>query len=148
VWPKKPARHTSELLTGRTIMPFSHICSSVTLQRNQLIFAVQRPVNVITSHSKFQLNRIKYFQDMNLRNMAEFLCFFLWFFCVCVFLFFFFSSNKKSCHKMQTQQDSVSAHFGIKFGCNTTNSHKVINNRAFLPTRMPFCCTSLCSVFL
>jgi len=60
--------------------------------------------------------------------------FFLLFFC----LFFFFLSNNKNCHKMQTrylivlkfgtQQDSVSAHRGIKFGCNTVNGHKVINN--------------------
>jgi len=38
-------------------MQFSHIHSSVTLKKNQIIFAVEMPANVITSHSKFQLNR-------------------------------------------------------------------------------------------
>jgi len=109
--------------TRRTIMQFSHIYSSVTLQQNQLIFVVEMPANVITSHSKFQLNHTKCFRDMNLWRLAE---------------FFLYSSNNKSCHKMQThyptvlkfgtQQDDVSAHYGIKFGYNTVNGHKVINN--------------------
>jgi len=30
--------------------------------------------------------------------------------------------------KFGTQQDGVSAHRGTKFGCNTVNSHKDINN--------------------
>jgi len=28
--------------------------------------------------------------------------------------------------EIDTQQDGVSAHHGIKFGCNTVSSHKVI----------------------
>jgi len=36
------------------------------------------PANVITSHSKFQLNHAKFFRDMNLRKLASF--FFLFFF--------------------------------------------------------------------
>jgi len=107
-------------------MRLSRIHSSMTLQRNQMIFAVEMPANVITSHSKFQLNHAKCFRDINLRKLAEFLH------------FFFFSSNNKSCHKTQTrypivlkfgtQQDGVSVHRDIKFGCNNINSHKVINN--------------------
>jgi len=65
--------HTHELLTGKTIMRFSCIRSSVMLQRNQLIFVVKIPAHVITSHSKFQLNRI---QDMNL--WLSFFVFFFW----------------------------------------------------------------------
>jgi len=49
-----------------------HIRSSVTLQRNQLIFAVEMPANIITSHSKFQLNHAKCFQDINLPEFLHF----------------------------------------------------------------------------
>jgi len=116
-------------------MQFSRIHSSVTLERNQLIFAVEMPANVIISHSKFQLNRAKCFRDMNLRKLAEFLRFFRLF---CFVLFFFFSSSNRNCHKTQihylivlkfgTQQDGVSVHGAIKFGCKTVNGHKFINN--------------------
>jgi len=136
VRPKKLARHTHELLTGRTIMQFSCIRSSVTLQRHQLIFALEMPANVITSHSKFQLNHIKCFRDMSLQKFAEFFIFF--FFLLLLLLFFFFLTNKKSCQKMQThyliipkfgtQQDDVSVHCGNKFGCNTINDYKDKNN--------------------
>jgi len=123
-------------------MRFSDIHSSVILQRNQLIFSMQMSTNVITFHSKFQLNHAKFFQDMSLRKLAEFLRFFS--FC----LFFFFLSNNKNCHKMQmhypivlkfsTQQESVSVHRGFKFGCNTINDHKVKNNysRKIAPTML------------
>jgi len=41
-----------------------------------MIFAVEMPTNVITSHSQFQLNRAKRFKDMSLQKLAEFLHFF------------------------------------------------------------------------
>jgi len=44
---------------------FLRIHSSVKLQQNQMIFAVEMLANVITSHSKFQLNQVRRFQDIN-----------------------------------------------------------------------------------
>jgi len=38
--------------------------------------AVEMPAKIITSHSKFQLNRARRFRDMNLQNLAEFVHFF------------------------------------------------------------------------
>jgi len=35
--------------------------------------------------------------------------------------------------KFGTQQDSVSAHYSIKFGCNTVNGHKVITTKCLYP---------------
>jgi len=40
-------------------------------------FAVEMLANVITSHSKFQLNHAMRFQDMNLQKLAEFLLLFI-----------------------------------------------------------------------
>jgi len=40
-----------------------------------IFFAVEMPANIITSHSKFQLNRAKCFQDMKPSKLAEFLRF-------------------------------------------------------------------------
>jgi len=37
---------------------------------NQMIFVMEMPANISTSHSEFQLNRTKHFWDMNLQKLA------------------------------------------------------------------------------
>ena len=58
------------ILTGRTIMRFSRICTFVMLVRNRTIFAVEMPSTVSTPHFKFQLNRARHFRDMNFQKLA------------------------------------------------------------------------------
>jgi len=93
--PKKPARHTRELLTGRPIMQFSSICSSVTLQRNQLIFCGENAGQ--RHHQTFQVSTKSHqiFRNMNLQKLAEFLHFFILSIFV-VFLFLFIKQQKLS----------------------------------------------------
>ena len=66
------SRHATpvDILTGRTIKWFSCICNIVLLVQNQMIFAVEMPSTVSTTHSKFQLSRPRCFWDMNFQKLA------------------------------------------------------------------------------
>jgi len=57
------------ILTGRTIMQFSHI-HNFMLERNRTIFAVEMPSTGSTPHFKFQLNCARRFRDMNFQKLA------------------------------------------------------------------------------
>jgi len=60
VGPKKPARHTMSIFTGRIILQFLHMRNFVLLVWNQTIFAVEIPSTISTPHLKFQLNHARH----------------------------------------------------------------------------------------
>jgi len=62
-----------------------------------MIFGVEMPANFITSHSKFQLNHAKRFQDVKVDRVS--------------FFFLFFLSRCESCHKTQKHYP-----IALKFG--------------------------------
>ena len=63
------SRHTTpvSILTQCTI---PRICNFALLVQNWTIFAVEMPSTVSTSHSKFQLNHTRCFQDINFQKLA------------------------------------------------------------------------------
>ena len=77
VRPKKPARHTVSILTGRTKTSFSHFCISVITYLIGTKFATQLPASQGSLHSKFEGNRSSHFRDTSCQS----------------FVFFFFSSS-------------------------------------------------------
>jgi len=103
-----------------------------------MIFTVEMPANVITLICKFELNRARCFQDMNLQKLADFF----------LFSFFLFLSRCESWFKTQKHypiswkfgilKGSIRVHPDTKFGCNTINGHEVINNCSQKIT--PICC--------
>jgi len=123
--PKKPACHTCEILTGRTIMQFftnAWFCD-----------ALKKPDNFCNSqshHLTFQiLTKLRpAFPRYVSSKISR----------VSLFFLFFFSSGCDSYHKTQmyhpialkfsTQKGRIRVHCDAKFGCYTINSHKVIKD--------------------
>ena len=121
--PKKPARHTVSILTGRKKTSFSHICISVIPYPIGTKFATELPASQGSLHSKLEGNRSSRFQDTS----CQYFVFFSWFFFLS-FFFFVFSHTCKNCYKTQTRtpialkcgthKGSPKANPGIKFGAN------------------------------
>ena len=91
-------------------MRFSHLRSSVLPLQNKTILAVDTSANVSTSHTKFERNRFKLSQDIQLQKLAYRL-----------------EIAMKIALKFSTQKGGTKAHLGTKFGWNTINSQGVIS---------------------
>ena len=125
--PKKSARHTVSILTGRTKTSFSHICISVITYLIGTKFATQLPASQGSLHSKFEGNHSSHFRDTSC-------VFFLRFF----FFFFVFSHTCKNCYNKQTrtpialkfgtQKGSPKANPSINFGTNRMNGSGVMTD--------------------
>ena len=130
--PKKPARHTVSILTGRTKTSFSHLCISVINYLIRTKFATQLPASQGSLHSKFEGNRSSHFRDTSCQSFVFFSSFFFFFF------FFVFSHTCKNCYNKQTrtpialtfgtQKGSPTANPSIKFGTNPMNGSGVITD--------------------
>ena len=128
--PKKPARHTVSILTGRTKTLFSHLCISVITYLIGTKFATQLPASQGSLHSKFEGNRSSHFRDTSYQNFVIFSSLF--------FLFFVFSHTCKNCYNKQTrnpialkfgtQKGSPKANPSIKFGTNPMNGSGVMTD--------------------
>ena len=131
--PKKPARHTVSILTGRTKTSFSHLCISVITYLIGTKFATQLPASQGSLHSKFEGNRSSHFRDTSCQSFVFFSSFFFFF-----FFFFVFSHTCKNCYNKQmrtpialkfgTQKGSPKANPSINFGTNPMNGSGVITD--------------------
>ena len=70
--PKKPARHTVSILTGRKKTQFSHLCSSVIPYPIGTKFATDVPASYgsLHCHTKFEENRSSHFRDTSEQNFV------------------------------------------------------------------------------
>ena len=140
--PKKPARHTVSILTGRTKTSFSHLCISVITYLIGTKFATQLPASQGSLHSKFEGNRSSHFRDTSFQSLVFFSSFFFFFF------FFVFSHTCKNCYNKQTrtpialkfgtQKGSPKANPSIKFGTNLMNGSEVMTD--YLRKTRSICC--------
>ena len=138
--PKKPARHTVSILTGRTKTSFSHLCISVITYLIGTKLATQLPASQGSLHSKFEGNRSSHFRDTKLPKFRFF--FFVFFF------FVVFSHTCKNCYNKQTctpialkfgtQIGSPKANPNIKFGTNPMNGSGVMTD--YLRKTRSICC--------
>ena len=132
--PKKPARHTVSILTGRTKTSFSHLCISVITYLIGTKFATQLSASQGSQHSKFEGNRSSHFRDTSCQSFV----FFSSFFFLRFFFFFIFSHTCKSCYNKQTRtpialtfgtkKGSPKANPSIKFGTNPMNGSGVMSD--------------------
>ena len=132
--PKKPARHTVSILTGRTKTSFSHLCISVITYLIGTKFATQLPASLGSLHSKFE----EIAPAISEIRAAKVSFFFLRFFFVFFFFFFVFSHTCKNCYNKQmrtpialkfgTQKGSPKANPSIKLGTNPMNGSGVMTN--------------------
>ena len=126
MWPKKPARHTVSIFTGRKKTSFSHLFISVIPYPIGTKFATELPASQGNLHSKFEGNRSSHFQDTSCQSFNFFSSFFV------------FSHTVKNCHKMQTrtpialqfgtQKGSPKANPSITFGANPMNGSGVMTD--------------------
>ena len=129
--PKKPARHTVSILTGRTKTSFSHLCISVITYLIGTKFATQLPASQESLHSKFE-GIAPAISEIRAAKVSFF--FLSWFF----FFFFVFSHTCKNCYNKQTrapialqfgtQKGSPKANPSIKFGTNLMNGSGVMTD--------------------
>ena len=141
--PKKPARHTVSILTGRTKTSFSHLCISVITYLIGTKFATQLPASQGSLHSKFEGNCSSHFRDTSCRSLVFFSSFFFF-----SFFFFVFSHTCKNCYNKQTrtpialkfgtQKGSPKANPSIKFGTNLMNGSGVMTD--YLRKTRSICC--------
>ena len=136
--PKKPARHTVSILTGRKKTSFSHLCSSVIPYPIGTKFATELPASQGSLHSKFEGNRSSHFHNTSCQSFDFFLHFFP----------FVFSNTSKNCYKTQThtpialkfgtQKASPKANPSIKFGATPMNGSGVMTD--YLRKTRSICC--------
>ena len=102
--PKKSARHTVSILTGRKKTQFSHLCSSVIPYPIGTKFARQVPASKGSLHTKFEENRSSHFRDTSEQNF--------------VLISSFFSSTTSSFRTLRTirHKTRMRARIGLKFG--------------------------------
>ena len=127
--PKKPARHTVSILTGRTKTSFSHLCISVITYPIGTKCATQLHASQGSLHSKCEGNRSSHFRDTSCQSFVVFSSF---------FFFFVFSHTCKNCYNKQTrtpivmkfgtQKGSPTANPSIKFGTNPMNGSGVMTD--------------------
>ena len=123
--PKKPARHTVSILTGRTKTSFSYLCISVITYLIGTKFVTQLPASQGSLHSKFEGNRSSHFRDASCQSFV-------------FFFFFVFSHTCKNCYNKQTrtpialkfgtQKGSPKANPSIKFGTTPMNGSGVMTD--------------------
>ena len=139
--PKKPARHTVSILTGRKKTQFSHLCSSVILYAIGTKFATDVPASYGSLHTKLEENQSSHFRDTSEQTF--------------VLISSFFSSSfrtlRKICHKTRmrtriglkfgTLEGLIKADLSTNFGRNPMNIHGVmtdyvrkIRSRSVTPT--------------
>ena len=63
--PKKPARHTVSIFTGRKKTRFSHLCSSMIPYPIGTSLTTEEPARQATPHTKFEGNLPSRFGDMS-----------------------------------------------------------------------------------
>ena len=80
VRPKKPARHTVGILTGRKKTSFSHFCILVIPCLIGTKFATKLPASQESLHTKFEGNRTSHFRDTSCQSFDFILRFFSSFF--------------------------------------------------------------------
>ena len=68
--PKKPARHTVSILTGRKKTQFSHLCSSVIPYSIGTKFPTDVPTIYGSLHINFEETRSSHFRDMSEQNFV------------------------------------------------------------------------------
>ena len=122
--PKKPARHTMGILTGRKKMSFSHLCILVIPYPIGTKFATELSASQGSLHTQFEGNCSSHFRDTSRQSFN--------------FFFFVFSHTCKNCYKMQmctpialqfgTQKGSPNANPSIKFGANLMNGSGVMTD--------------------
>ena len=119
--PKKPARYTVGILTGRKKTSFSHCRISVIPYSIRTKFATGLPANQGSIHTKFDGNRSSHFRDKNCQRFDFFLGFFL--FRVFAHLQNCYKTRKRTpiALKFGTQKGSPKANPSIKFGANPMN---------------------------
>ena len=101
VRPKKRARHTVSILTGRKKMQFSHLCSSVIPYPIGTTFATDVSASYGSLHTKFEENRSSHFRDTSEQNF--------------VLISWFFSSSFRTLRKIR-HKTRMRAPIGLKFG--------------------------------
>ena len=128
--PKKPARHTVSILTGRKKTQFSHLCSSVIPYPIGTKFAREVPPSYGSLHTKFEENRSSHFRDMSEQNF------------VLISSFFSSSSSFRTLRKIRhktrmrsriglkfvTLKGLIKADLRTNFGRNPMNIHGVITD--------------------
>ena len=127
--PKKPARHTVSILTGRKKTQFSHLCSSVIPYPIGTKFATDVPASYGSLHTKFEENWSSHFRDTSEQNF--------------VLISSFFSSSsfrtlRKICHKTRmrtrigltfgTLERLIKADLSTNFGRTPMNIHGVMTD--------------------
>ena len=126
--PKKPARHTLSILTGRKKTSFSHLCISVIPYPIGTKFATELPASQGSLHSKFEGNRYSHFRDTSCQSFDFFPSLF--------FLLVF--AHLQNCYKMQTrtlialkfgtQKGNPKSNSSIKFGAKLMNGSGVMTD--------------------
>ena len=103
VRPKKPARHTVSILTGRKKTQFSHLCSSVIPNPIGTKFATEVSASEGSLHTKFEEHRYSHFRDTSEHNF--------------ILISWFFSSSS-SFHTLRKIRHKTRIHTWIrlKFG--------------------------------
>ena len=139
MWPKKPARHTVSILTGRKKTQFSHLCSSVIPYPIGTKFATDMPASYGSLHTKCEENRSSHFRDTSEQSFV------LIHMCFNFFVFFFFmhasSSFRTLCkirHKTRmrtpiglkcgTLEGLIKADVSTNFRRNPMNIHGVMTD--------------------
>ena len=127
--PKKPARHTVGILTGRKKTSFSHFCISVIPYPIGTKFSTELPSSQGSLHTKFEGNRSSHFRDTSCQSFDFFSSF---------IFFFVFSHTCKNCYKTRTrapialkfgtQKGSPKANPSIKVGVNSLNGSGVMTD--------------------
>ena len=134
--PKKPARHTVSILTGRKKTQYTHLCSSVIPNPIGTKFATYVPASYGSLHTKFEENRSSHFRDTSEQMF--------------VLISSFFSSSsssfrtlRKIYHKTRmrtriglncgTLEGLIKADLSTNFGKNSMNIHGVMTDYARKP---------------
>ena len=99
--PKKPARHTVSILTGRKKTEFSHLCSSVIPYPIGNKFATDVPASYGSLHTKIEENRYSHFRDTSEQNF--------------VLISFSFSTSFRTFRKIH-HKTRMRAPIGLHFG--------------------------------
>ena len=102
--PKKPARHTVSILTGRKKTQFSHLCSSVIPYPIGTKFATDVPASYGSLHTRFEENRSSHFRDTSEQNF--------------ILISLFSSSTSSSFRTLRKihHKTRMRARIGLKFG--------------------------------
>ena len=103
--PKKPARHTVSILTGRKKAQFSHLCNSVIPNSIGTKFSTEVPASYGSLHTKFEENRSSYFRDTSEQIFV-------------LLSSLFFSSSSSSFRTLRKirHKTRMCAGIGLKFG--------------------------------